>query len=101
MERIRFSDSVTGSGRLQVENLVRSFTSLSFETVEHVAGIRPIIRQSRPVIGSHPENENLFIFNGLGSKGVLYAPGVADRLAAFLCENREIEEDLNIDAFVG
>ena len=95
------TDSVTGSGRAQVENLVRSFTSLSFETVEQVAGIRPIIRQSRPVIGSHPENENIFIFNGLGSKGVLYAPGVADRLAAFLCENREIEEDLNIDAFVG
>ena len=53
------------------------------------------------MIGSHPENENLYVFNGLGSKGVLYAPGVADRLAAFLCENREIEEDLNIDAFVG
>ena len=69
--------------------------------MEHVAGVRPIIRQSRPVIGSHPENDNLLIFNGLGSKGVLYAPGVADRLAAYLCERREIEEDLNLGAFLG
>ena len=95
------TDARTTSGRLQIESLVRSFTDLSFETVEHVAGVRPIIRQSRPVIGSHPDNENLLIFNGLGSKGVLYGPGVAERLAAYLCEKVEIEEDLHIEALVG
>lgn len=95
------TDGGTNAGRLQLECLVRSFTDRSFETVEHVAGVRPIIRQSRPVIGPHPENKSLLIFNGLGSKGVLYAPGVAERLAAYLCENRDIEEDLNIEAFVG
>ncbi|MBB82129.1 MAG: hypothetical protein CMN02_14280 [Roseibacillus sp.] len=95
------TDTVTSYGRSQLEKLAGSFTSLPFETVEHVAGVRPIIRQSRPVIGSHPENDNLLIFNGLGSKGVLYAPGVADRLAAYLCERREIEEDLNLGAFLG
>jgi len=94
------TDAVTICGRNQLEKLVCSFTSRPFETVEHVAGVRPIIRQSRPVIGSHPDNENLLIFNGLGSKGVLYAPGVADRLAAYLCEKREIEEDLNLGAFL-
>ena len=93
------TDVVTRSGRLQLESLVCSFTDLSFETVDHVAGVRPIIRQSRPVIGPHPRREDLFIFNGLGSKGVLYAPGVAERLAAHLCENREIEEDLNSETF--
>ncbi len=90
------SDRPTNSGRAQIEELIRSFTDLPFEVLDHVAGIRPIVRQSRPVIGSHPEIENLFIFNGLGSKGVLYAPGAAGRLAAHLCEGHEIEEDLNV-----
>ncbi len=90
------SDRPTKSGRAQIEELIRSFTDLPFELLEHVAGIRPIVRQSRPVIGFHPELENLVIFNGLGSKGVLYAPGVAGRLVACLCDGLEIEEDLNV-----
>ena len=92
------SDTITAAGRAQIEELICSFTNLPYEVVEHVAGVRPIVRQSRPVIGRHPEQENLAIFNGLGSKGVLYAPGVAERLASHLCEGTEIEEDLNVRA---
>ena len=93
------TDTTTRSGRAQIEELIGSFTSLPCEVLEHVAGVRPIVRQSRPVIGRHPEIEDLVIFNGLGSKGVLYAPGVADRLASHLCEGTEIEKDLNVRAF--
>jgi glycine/D-amino acid oxidase-like deaminating enzyme len=95
------TDTTTRNGRAQIEELIRSFTSLPCEVLEHVAGVRPIVRQSRPVIGRHPEIEDLVIFNGLGSKGVLYAPGVAGRLASHLCEGTEIEEDLNVRALAG
>ncbi|MEE3180092.1 MAG: FAD-dependent oxidoreductase [Verrucomicrobiota bacterium] len=93
------TDTTTRSGRAQIEELIGSFTSLPCEVLEHVAGVRPIVRQRRPVIGRHPEIEDLVIFNGLGSKGVLYAPGVAGRLASHLCEGTEIEKDLNVSAF--
>ncbi|NIP93870.1 MAG: FAD-binding oxidoreductase [Akkermansiaceae bacterium] len=94
------TDSITSSGRAQIEELIRSFTNLPYEVVEHVAGVRPIVRNSQPVIGRHPEEESLLIFNGLGSKGVLFAPGVAERLARHLCEGTEIEEGLNVQALV-
>ena len=94
------TDTITTAGRAQIEELIRSFTNLPYEVVEHVAGVRPIVRQSRPVIGRHPEQENLAMFNGLGSKGVLYAPGAAERLASHLSEGTEIEEALNVRAMV-
>lgn len=94
------SDTITTAGRAQIEDLIRSFTTLPYEVVEHVAGVRPIVRQSRPVIGRHPDRPNLAIFNGLGSKGVLYAPGAAERLASHLAEGTEIEEELNVRAVV-
>ena len=94
------SDTITTAGRAQIEELIRSFTNLPYEVVEHVAGVRPIVRQSRPVIGRHPERNDLAIFNGLGSKGVLYAPGAAARLAVHLCDGKEIEEELNVQALV-
>lgn len=92
------TDTITHAGRAQIEELVRSFTNLPYEVVEHVAGVRPIVRQSIPVIGRHPDRPNLAILNGLGSKGVLYAPGVAERLAAHLCEGADIDDELNVQA---
>ncbi len=90
------SGQPTSAGRAEVEGLVRSFTDLPFEVVEHVAGVRPIVRRSQPVIGAHPEHARLYCFNGLGSKGVLYAPGVAECLAAHLVDGAPIEPELNL-----
>ena len=58
--------------------------------------MRPIVRNSQPVIGWHRERENLAIFNGLGSKGVMYAPGVARELAEHLCSQRDIDPELDV-----
>jgi len=86
----------TQSGREKVEGILRSITSLSYEVLDHMAGVRPIVRNSQPVIGWHRERKNLAIFNGLGSKGVLYAPGVARELAAHLCVQTELDAELDV-----
>lgn len=53
----------------------------SFSVVDHVVGIRPIIQRSKPVIGKISGSR---VFNGLGSKGSLYAPGYAAHFAEML-----------------
>lgn len=62
-------------GREKVESIVRRFTGLEFEVVDHVAGVRPIIDRSNPSI-RYREGLGWFV-NGLGSKGVIYAPSLA------------------------
>lgn len=64
----------TPAGRRKVEGLLKTFTDLSYEVLDHVAGIRPIINRSKPVV--HFEEEKGWMVNGLGSKGVIYAPRV-------------------------
>lgn len=86
----------TESGRQKVEEILRSITTLHYEVLDHMAGVRPIVRNSQPVIGWHRERENLAIFNGLGSKGVLYAPGVARELATHLCSRKELDPELDV-----
>ena len=56
--------------------------------------MRPIVRKSQPVIG--PLEDGRVVFNGLGSKGSLYAPGVARRLAAWLANETDIEPELDV-----
>lgn len=86
----------TAAGREKVEEIVRSLTSLHYEVLDHMAGIRPIVRKSQPVIGWHRENSKVGIFNGLGSKGVMYGPGVARVLSDHLCSDAPIEEELDV-----
>lgn len=67
----------TQEGRQKIESILRSFTNLNFTIKDHVVGIRPIINRSRPVILQEGDD---WILNGLGSKGVIYAPGATREL---------------------
>ena len=64
----------TDEGRAKVEALLQTFTTHDYEVTDHVAGIRPIINRSQPVV-VHQEGKGWMV-NGLGSKGVIYAPRV-------------------------
>jgi len=47
---------------------------------QHLSGIRPATKYRRPLIGVHPKVPHLYLFNGLGTKGVSIAPYFAQRL---------------------
>ncbi|MGC4013986.1 MAG: FAD-dependent oxidoreductase [Luteolibacter sp.] len=89
--------SPTDKGRRQVEEIARRLAPGPFETIGHDAGVRPILRRSQPLIG--PLGEGWF-FNGLGSKGSLYAPGVARRLAEWMLDGTEPDPDLDLRRFL-
>ncbi|MEM9235484.1 MAG: FAD-dependent oxidoreductase [Verrucomicrobiota bacterium] len=84
----------TLAGRIRVEEMLERLGVQDFEVVAHEAGVRPIVRRSKPLIGRTPAGE--VVFNGLGSKGSLYAPGAARRLAEWLTEGKEIDETLDV-----
>ncbi|MBK1882405.1 FAD-binding oxidoreductase [Luteolibacter pohnpeiensis] len=86
-------ETPTAKGREFVERILHRLGGTDYEIIAHDAGIRPILRRSEPLIG--PVGENEWMFNGLGSKGSLYAPGVARRLASWLIDG--IEPDTELD----
>ena len=51
---------------------------------------------SLPVIGSHPVEPGLAMFNGLGSKGSLLAPKMAAMLAGHLLSGDAIPRDIDV-----
>lgn len=93
------TDDPTAAGREKVERLVREFTDLDFSVRSHVAGVRPIVRNSEPVIGCHPTEENLYLINGLGSKGCLYGPAVARQLVELLLDGKSVDPQLDVVIF--
>lgn len=69
------TNTPTEAGKQDVLEKVRNLIPYEVKVTHHVAGVRPIITKSQPVLKKLSETE--FFFNGLGSKGVLYAPKCA------------------------
>jgi glycine oxidase len=87
----------TETGRIRVEEIAEKLGGRSFETIVHEAGVRPILRRSQPLIGAF--ETNVWMFNALGSKGSLYAPGIAKKLADWMLLNIQCEGDINLNTF--
>jgi glycine oxidase len=62
----------------------------------HYAAVRPIVRESKGVLGRHPAQPQYLYFNGLGSKGSMHGPRLAAYLADHLCTGAALpaEHDL-------
>jgi len=88
----------TAAGRTKVEGILARLGVEDFEVVAHEAGVRPIVRRSMPLIGRTPRGE--VVFNGLGSKGAVYAPGMGRRLAEWLVQGRAIDPELDVGHFM-
>jgi glycine/D-amino acid oxidase-like deaminating enzyme len=91
----------TPAGRAEVETKLRAFLKRPYEVIDHRAGVRPVIDAGYPVLGRHPDRPRVAYFNGLGSKGSLLAPHFAERLAAHLCGEGEIEDAVSVRRHLG
>ena len=70
-----------------------------FEIINHESGVRPAVIDRRPVIGFHPEKNNLAVFNGFGTKAVMLVPFFAKHFSNTLILNQEIHPESNISRF--
>lgn len=70
-----------------------------YEVVDHQAGIRPTVKDRRPLLGAHPQLKNKLIFNGLGTKGVMMAPLLADELIAGMEGEGELSRGVDVSRF--
>jgi len=91
-----FTSAPTAAAREIIETRLRSLLRVPFTVTAHHAGVRPIINESKALIGRHPVHPRLFLFNGLGSKGVLHAPFFAAQLAALLVDGTPVEYELDV-----
>ena len=74
-------------------------SSRKFESTEHQAGIRPTVKDRRPLLGTHPNHKNVHILNGLGSRGILMAPYLAKCLSDHINKNEYLHPEMDIARF--
>lgn len=70
-----------------------------YTIVGQESGIRPAVRDRRPLIGHHPEHQNVWVFNGFGSKGVSQIPWCAEHFAGHLAKSEPLFPELDVRRF--
>ena len=86
----------SASARQEIESKLTAFVRVPYTVIDHQAAVRPIIRESKALLGLHPEHDRLGFFNGLGSKGALHAPWFAKIFADFLVHAAALPAEFDI-----
>ncbi|MBK9412701.1 MAG: FAD-binding oxidoreductase [Bacteroidetes bacterium] len=89
----------TESGKTKLLEMLNDVLKVDFEIIEHTSGVRPTVKDRRPVIGMHPEFSNVGIFNGLGTKGVSLAPYFANQFVEYLENGGSLNIEVDVRRF--
>jgi glycine/D-amino acid oxidase-like deaminating enzyme len=93
------TNSPTQSAKEELINKVKSFLKCDFQVVNHKAGIRPTVKDRRPLVGTHSECKNIHVLNGLGTRGVMIGPYVARALFNSLENGIKLDSEIDIARF--
>jgi hypothetical protein len=70
----------TEEGKSELLKKINEILNCDFEIISHQAGIRPTVRDRKPLIGTHFQYNKLHVLNGLGTRGVMLGPSMAKAL---------------------
>lgn len=87
---------------IAVEKLKAGLTELypdSFDIKEVKFGFRPTVADRRPIVGNHPHHMNMFVFNGMGARGILNGNFFAQELFDHIEEGKPISPEVDLKRF--
>ena len=91
--------TITEAAQKEIVDALKDSVMLPFEIVDHQAGIRPTVKDRKPLVGTHRGHPNLHVLNGLGTRGVMLAPYMANRLFEYIEKGIPLEKSIDIRRF--
>ncbi len=91
------NDQVTAEGLNRLKTDLEKVYTDTYEVIQHEAGVRPNIKDRKPIMGQI--GSNLYIFNGMGSRAALMTPFLSTVLIDFLTKNIPIPPEYDVHRF--
>lgn len=93
------TNTITLKAKEELLNKLKTIINCDFTVVDQVAGIRPTVKDRRPLVGQHKDHKVLYILNGLGTRGVMIGPYVAKELYHFIENKKALNTEIDIKRF--
>lgn len=91
------TNNPTEEGKKELVDKLAELISCDYVIVDHFAGVRPTVKDRRPLVGTHPLQSQLHVLNGLGTRGVMLGPYLANQLFQHIESAVPLEKEINID----
>lgn len=89
----------TEHAKQELIDKLKKVLTVSYTITGHTAGIRPTVKDRRPMAGVHPKYKRLIVLNGLGTRGVMIGPTIAKNLFNHLENDDELDKEIDIKRF--
>ncbi len=89
----------TQEGKQELIDRIKEIVNCDFEIIEHLAGIRPTVKDRRPLLGTHPDHKNMHLLNGLGTRGVMLGPYMANILFNHIEDGTILDREIDIKRY--
>ncbi|PQJ80545.1 NAD(P)/FAD-dependent oxidoreductase [Polaribacter porphyrae] len=93
------TSNISEEGKEELVEKLKKVIDVDYKIIDQNAGVRPTVRDRRPLVGKHPAYPNLAILNGLGTRGVMIAPALANQLFQHLENGEELDKVSDIKRF--
>ncbi|MCW5518741.1 FAD-binding oxidoreductase [Aureitalea sp. L0-47] len=94
-----FSFETSSEGKQKMLGAIAKMISCDFEVVDQIAGMRPTVKDRRPILGSI-ENNNMYFLNGLGTRGLLMAPLLSEWLFEHIDTGDPLPKEVEVQRFL-
>ena len=91
--------NISIKARNELLKKLKACITCDFELIEQFAGIRPTVKDRRPLVGVHNSFKNVYVLNGLGTRGVMIGPYIAKQLFDFIERKVPLDREININRF--
>jgi len=81
-----------------IQSVAEIYTS-NITIIEQKAAIRPTTFDRRPIVGKHRNHENIFLINGLGTRGALLGAKCAQSLFENIEYQKPIQKEIDVNRF--
>jgi len=88
----------TQQSKDQVKEVLDKLLSVPYKIVEHQVGMRPTVKDRRPLMGSLGQ-KHIYFFNGLGTRGLLMAPTLCKWLFDYIEQGKPLPDVADISRY--
>lgn len=93
------TDIPTEEGKAELIEKIKELIQCDFEIIEHLAGVRPTVKDRRPLVGTNENHASIHILNGLGTRGVMLGPAMAKALYENIEYHKPLDKTIDIRRF--
>jgi len=89
----------TVEGKKELVEKLNELITCNYQILEHLAGIRPTVKDRKPLIGTHPQYKRIHLLNGLGTRGVMLGPSMAKELYDSIVSGKSVRREVGLHRF--